>query len=83
MDGIDWDNAKQGKQAADKKNRWGNLRSDAANSLVRYFGSMNSGSIGWCYGTPYQSGQYCKPEMAAVGQLPWMKADHTPRDVCP
>jgi hypothetical protein len=80
MDGIDWDN---GKQAEDKKNKWGKLRSDAANSLVRYFGSMNSGSIGWCYGTPYQSGGYCKPEMASVGQLPWMKADHTPRDVCP
>jgi hypothetical protein len=80
MDGIDWDN---GKQAEEKKNRWGKLRSDAANSLVRYFGSMNSGSIGWCYGTPNQSGQYCKPEMPSVGQLPWMKADHTPRDACP
>jgi hypothetical protein len=80
MDGIDWDN---NAQAADKKNMWGRLRSDAANSLVRYFGSMNSGSIGWCYETPYQQGGYCKPEMAKVGYLPWMKPDHTPRDSCP
>jgi hypothetical protein len=80
MDGIDWGNTKQ---AGDKKNKWGKLRSDAANSLVRYFGSMNSGSIGWCYGTTYEIGGKCKPEMATVGQLPWMKADHTPRDVCP
>ena len=79
MDGIDWDSG--GKE--DKKHRWGQLRSDAANSLIRYFGSINSGSIGWCFGTPYQSGEYCKPEMAKIGYLPWMKEDHTPRDVCP
>jgi hypothetical protein len=79
MDGIDWDSG--GKE--DKKHRWGKLRSDAANSLVRYFGSINSGSIGWCFGTPYQSGEYCKPEMAKIGYLPWMKEDGSPRDVCP
>jgi hypothetical protein len=79
MDGIDWDHG----GGHDKKHNWGQLRSDVANSLARYFGSMNSGSIGWCYGTPYQSGQYCKPEFAKVGYLPWMKEDHMPRDVCP
>jgi hypothetical protein len=79
MDGIDWDRG----GGHDKKHNWGQLRSDVANSLARYFGSMNSGSIGWCYGTHYQSGQYCNPEFAKVGYLPWMKEDHTPRDVCP
>jgi len=79
MDGINWD----AKGAHDKKMNWGRLRSDAANSLARYFGSINSGSIGWCYGTQYQKGEYCKPEMASVGMLPWMKGDHTPRDTCP
>jgi hypothetical protein len=81
MDGIDWDRSKGGQGA--KKNMWGKLRSDAANSLIRYFGSINSGSIGWCYGTPYQNGEYCQPEMAKAGQLPWLKNDHTARDVCP
>ena len=66
-----------------KKHDWGKLRSDAANSLMRYFGSINSGSIGWCYGTPYQQGEYCKPDQAKVGQLPWLKPDHTPKDTCP
>mmetsp|Transcript_62880 Transcript_62880/g.153102 ORF Transcript_62880/g.153102 Transcript_62880/m.153102 type:complete len:559 (+) Transcript_62880:271-1947(+) len=79
MDGIDWD--KGGGHA--KKMDWGRLRGDAANSLARYFGSINSGSIGWCYGTEYQKGEYCKPDMAKIGMLPWLKPDHTPRDTCP
>ena len=87
MDGINWDDKNDGKHK--QKQFWGKLRSDAANSLVRYFGSMNSGSIGWCYGTPYQttnsrSGDYyCQPEMAKIGYLPWMNEDHTPKDTCP
>lgn len=79
MDGIDWDTA----GGHDKKMNWGKLRSDAANSLARYFGSVNSGSIGWCYGTKFQDGESCKPEMAGFGQLPWMNEDHTPRVTCP
>jgi hypothetical protein len=79
MDGINWDKA----GGHSKKMDWGRLRRDAANSLARYFGSINSGSLGWCYGTEYQKGEYCKPDMAKVGMLPWMKPDHTPRDTCP
>lgn len=79
MDGINWDAGGDHQ----KKHDWGKLRSDAANSLMRYFGSINSGSIGWCYGTPYQQGEYCKPDQAKVGQLPWLKPDHTPKDTCP
>jgi hypothetical protein len=79
MDGINWD----GPGGANKKQMWGQLRSDAANSLTRYFGSINSGSIGWCYGTPHQEGQYCKPDQARVGQLPWLTPQHTARAVCP
>mmetsp|Transcript_8565 Transcript_8565/g.24636 ORF Transcript_8565/g.24636 Transcript_8565/m.24636 type:complete len:607 (+) Transcript_8565:174-1994(+) len=81
MEGIDWDHAHP--HQSDQKNKWGRLRSDAANSLTRYFGSINSGSIGWCYGTPYEKDEYCKPEMAKVGMLPWMNPDHTPKQSCP
>ena len=79
MQGMDWD--KPGMH--ETKMEWGKLRSDAANSLVRYFGSINSGSLGWCYNTPWQKGQYCKPEMAKVGYLPWLNKDHTPLATCP
>lgn len=78
-DAIDWDNPGN----HDTKMMWGRLRSDVANSLIRYFGSINSGSLGWCHNTPWQKGQYCKPEMAKVGTLPWMNEDHTPKSTCP
>ena len=87
MDGINWDDKNDGKHK--QKQHWGKLRSDAANSLIRYFGTINSGSIGWCYGTPYQTtnsrsgDSYCQPEMAKIGYLPWMNPDHTPKDTCP
>jgi len=81
MDGINWD--KQG--AHDKKMHWGRLRSDVANSLARYFGSINSGSLGWCYGTEYhiinkKNEDLCDPEMARVGMLPWMNTDSSAGD---
>eukprot|EP00980_Cylindrotheca_fusiformis_P005040 scaffold1062_cov130-Cylindrotheca_fusiformis.AAC.46 len=76
---IDWDNPGN----HDTKMFWAKLRSDAANSLIRYFGSINSGSLGWCHETPWQKGPYCKPEMAKVGYLPWMNDDHTPKSTCP
>ena len=79
MQGMDWD--KPGDH--ETKMEWGKLRSDAANSLVRYFGSINSGSLGWCHKTPWQKGQYCKPEMAKIGYLPWLNRDHTPLATCP
>ena len=82
---IDWDKS----PAMDhSKEKWAQLRSGAINSLVRYFGSINSGSIGWCYGTEYhtkgKNGEdFCSPEMARFGKLPWMNIDHTPKDTCP
>lgn len=76
---IDWDNPGN----HDTKMFWAKLRSDAANSLIRYFGSINSGSLGWCHETPWQKGDNCKPEMAKVGYLPWMNEDHTPKSTCP
>lgn len=86
MDGINWD--KQGDQKShDKKMYWGRLRSDVANSLARYFGSLNSGSLGWCYGTEHhinkKNKNLCDPEMAKVGMLPWMKPDNSEGGACP
>lgn len=83
MDGINWDAA----GAHEKKLNWGKLRSDVANSLSRYFGSINSGSTGWCYGTKYhitkRNEDLCDPEMAKVGMLPWLNPDHTAKHTCP
>ena len=48
---IQWDVDNQ--KMTDAKKLWAALRTEAINSLVRYFGSINSGSIGWCEGTEW------------------------------
>lgn len=73
------------------KDDWATMRSMAVNSLVSYFGGVNSGSLGWCHGTPQQeqvtnkgkTSAICKPEMANIGMLPWMTEDNKPKDTCP
>lgn len=82
--GICWD---CGSGMTDKKQVWADLRSQAINSLMRYFGSINSGSIGWCgqeteFYNPKKDGK-CDPVMAKQGQLAWMNSDGTPKDTCP
>lgn len=63
---------------------WASKREAAVNSLLGYFGSINGGSDGWCFGTPYHIKQqdYCLPEQARFGMLPWMAEDNTPLQ-CP
>jgi len=80
MDGINWDAPGAHAQKMD----WGKLRSDVANSLGRYFGSINSGSLGWCYGTDYYQikTQSCEPDQAKIGMIPWLNPDHTPKATC-
>jgi hypothetical protein len=81
--GIDWD---AGSGMNDAKKYWAALRAEAVNALVQYFGSINSGSIGWCHGTKYYDEKVpgkCKPIMAKQGQLPWMNPDHTAKATCP
>jgi hypothetical protein len=81
--GINWD-ADHGMSEA--KQFWADLRTEAVNALVRYFGSINAGSIGWCQGTPYYDAKVpgkCQPIMAKIGWLPWMKPDGSPLDTCP
>jgi len=82
--GICWD---CGSGMTEKKQIWADLRSQAINTLMRYFGSINSGSIGWCeqgseFYDPQKDGR-CNPVMAKQGQLSWMKPDGTPKDTCP
>lgn len=83
MHGIDWD---AGSGMNDAKQVWADLRTIAVNALVRYFGSLNSGSIGWCEGTEHYNPSIpgkCQPVMAKQGMLPWMNADNTHKDTCP
>ena len=82
--GICWD---CGSGMTEKKQIWADLRSQAINTLMRYFGSINSGSIGWCeqgseFYDPKKDGR-CHPVMAKQGQLSWMNSDGTPKDTCP
>jgi Glycosyl transferase family 64 domain len=83
MFNIDWD---AGAGMNDNKRYWADLRTGATNAVVRYFGSINSGSIGWCEGTKYYDAKVdgrCHPVMARIGWLPWMNPDGTPKETCP
>lgn len=87
MHGHNWDK-NGGSEDHERKMYWGRLRSDVANSLARYFGSLNSGSLGWCYGTEYHTQNkkgenVCNPEMAKVGMLPWMNSAGSAGGSCP
>jgi Glycosyl transferase family 64 domain len=84
MGGVCWD---CGSGMTEQKEIWAYLRTEAIASLVRYFGSLSTGSIGWCsVDSPYyrydRDGR-CVPDMAEIGSLPWMKPDGSPKDVCP
>lgn len=63
---------------------WAQKRESAVNSLLGYFGSLNSGSDGWCYGTPYHDKikNICVPDQARVGMLNWMAENNDPI-LCP
>ncbi len=84
MFSICWD---CGAGMTEMKQYWAELRTEAVNALVRYFGSINSGSIGWCttdseYYNVNKDGR-CWPTMAKQGMLPWMNSDGTPKATCP
>jgi hypothetical protein len=69
---------------------WGNMREEAINSIVGYFGSINSGSVGWCVGTEYQqvaTGKgnmrfKCEPEFPSLDQIPWLNPGGLGYDQC-
>lgn len=77
---------------------WAQKREASVNSLLSYFGSINSGANGWCYGTPYHvqnerhfdnnsndtmGPDICDPWMARGHMLPWMTNESQPLDNCP
>ena len=55
---------------------WFEARTDAANSLMRYFVSIPPPSVGWCAGSPYlfhNGSQYeCRVDYPKMEMLPWM-----------
>lgn len=72
---------------------WGNMREEAIDSIVGYFGSINPGSVGWCAGTEYQKGAEGKGNMRydcissknpppLLTQIPWMNEGGLGHDEC-
>ena len=61
-----------------KQKNWGNMREEAINSIVGYFGSIHPGTVGWCAGTDYMKPNrrgvpyVCKPEKPGLDLIPWV-----------
>jgi hypothetical protein len=57
---------------------WARKRESAVNALSGYFGSLNSGSDGWCFGTRYHNitKDICIPDQAKEGMLSWMSENN-------
>lgn len=58
---------------------WADMRSDALNSIVGYFGSMNGGSVGWCLSTGYHPRKHgggglhtCTIMEPSLDWIPWI-----------
>mmetsp|Transcript_7965 Transcript_7965/g.9937 ORF Transcript_7965/g.9937 Transcript_7965/m.9937 type:complete len:123 (+) Transcript_7965:1280-1648(+) len=70
---------------------WGNMREEAINSILGYFGSINPGSVGWCAGTEYEKPATgkgnmrfnCEPEYPLPHMVPWMNEGGLGYDECP
>lgn len=70
---------------------WGNMREEAINSILGYFGSINPGSVGWCAGTEYEKPAKgkgnmrfnCEPEFPEAHMIPWLQPGGLGFDECP
>ena len=65
---------------------WGNLRDDAINSIVGYFGSFNGGSVGWCLSTRFHQKSeihWCDHSSASLDWLPWINDGGVGHSICP
>ena len=68
---------------------WGDLRDDALNSIVGYFGSFNGGSVGWCLSTrfyqksPGKKMHSCDRTSATIDWLPWINEGGIGHSICP
>jgi len=71
-----------------KQKNWGNMREEAINSIVGYFGSIHPGTVGWCAGTehmkPGRRGVHfvCQPEKPSLDLIPWLKKGGTGHSQC-
>lgn len=59
------------------KKGWFDMRVEAINSLLGYFGSMHYGSLGWCAGTIYsqdhdENHSECIPATPTLNMIPWL-----------
>lgn len=59
------------------KKGWFDMRVEAINSILGYFGSMHYGSVGWCAGTTFlqhndESHSECIPKKPTLNLIPWL-----------
>jgi len=63
---------------------WSAMRGHALNAVSGYFGSISSGSIGWCYGSQYHNvaKDDCQPPMPPENYIPFMNEGMFEYDRC-
>lgn len=71
-----------------KKKGWADMRQEAINCIIGYFGSVHPGTVGWCAGTKYSQDHHkhhveCKPEKPSLSMLPWLNKGGVGYDHCP
>jgi hypothetical protein len=72
-----------------KQKGWGNMRQEAINSIVGYFGSIHPGTVGWCAGTPHMKSNsrgvpfVCHPEVPSLDLIPWLTEGGIGSRQCP
>jgi hypothetical protein len=72
-----------------KQKGWGNMREEAINSILGYFGSVHPGTVGWCAGTPYMKRNnrgvpfVCHPEKPTLDLIPWLVEGGNGSTQCP
>lgn len=76
-----------------KYQNWGEMRTEAINSISSYFGNIHPGSVGWCVGTPYFLNrsrvargipikETCTSEHVKWEDVPWVNKDGLGYDQC-
>lgn len=71
-----------------KQKNWGNMREEAINSIVGYFGSIHPGTVGWCAGTDYMKPNkrgvpfVCRPEKPSLDLIPWLNKGGIGNSIC-
>ncbi|KAL7453048.1 hypothetical protein ACHAWC_004735 [Mediolabrus comicus] len=71
-----------------KKKGWSDMREEAINSIIGYFGSVHPGTVGWCAGTKHAQDHHkhhveCRPEKPSLRLLPWLNEGGVGYDHCP